>query len=254
MKYLQDSFIRKGLMKDLFMYGFDSFAGLPAESQGVGTLTDWKKGKLNTGDIRTGLAKMLGGSSKVAFVKGFYRESLTPTLVQELGMKPAAYIDIDCDLYISSKQALTYMFEQKLAVPGTLVGYDDFWVNPCCKGYEKLSPLEISEGKAHMEIAAEYGVIFRCVAGSCRPTQKCQAWGVVFVVERVLGKGMEGGDHGFHMTEREIAEWKNTPYSACERVSRKKSMGIVDFRSKKAPHGNHSKGQSFDKRKSNPRK
>ena len=73
-------------------------------------------------------------------MKGFYSESLTPTLVQELGMKPAAYIDIDCDLYISSKQALAYMFEQKLAVPGTLIGYDDFWVNPCCEGYEKMSP------------------------------------------------------------------------------------------------------------------
>ena len=75
---------------------------------------------------------------------------------------------------------------------------------------------------------------------------------MVFVVERVLGKGMEGGDHGFHMTEREIAEWKNTPGSPCERVSKKKSMSIVDFRSKKVALDNHSKGQSFEVKDAEP--
>ena len=74
-----------------------------------------KKGKWNGGDTREELTAALGGPSKVAFIKGYYNESLTPSLVQELGLKPAAYIDLDADLYISTKQALAYMSRRAAA-------------------------------------------------------------------------------------------------------------------------------------------
>jgi hypothetical protein len=206
--------------RDKFMYGFDSFSGLPEEAEGHGKQSGWSMGNLNSGDVRKSLKEQLGGPAKVAFVKGYFNESLTPTLAGRLGMKPASYIDVDADLYISTKQALAWMFENGLVVPGTVVGYDDWWTNPCSIGGEGISPLDTGEGKAHAEVANEFGVVFRCVAGGCRAQLACQAWGAIFVVENILGKGVSGGDHGFHMTRREITTWKAAE-KVCINLSKK---------------------------------
>jgi hypothetical protein len=210
---------RKPQFQNTFMYGFDSFEGFPDEAEGIGTQFDWTKGGYNGGDIRQELVAKLGGPSQVAFVKGFYQESLTPGLVKQLGMTPAAYIDMDASLYISSKQALTWVFENKLAIPRTLVGYNNWWVNSCSPGAKNLSPLETAEGKAHAEVSREFGVVFRCVAGGCRTSPSCQGFGAIFVVERILGKGMSGGDPGFHMNASEIERWKQSD-QLCRYISR----------------------------------
>ena len=39
---------------------------------------------------------------------------------------------------------------------------------------EAHSPLESGEGKAHAQVAQEFGVVFRCVAGGCRVSKQCQ--------------------------------------------------------------------------------
>ena len=71
------------------------------------------------------------------------------------------FIDIDSDLYTSTKQALTWMFRNQLVVPGTLVGYDD-WVATPPPLYSK------GESRAHAEIAQEFGVQFELVRAVCR--------------------------------------------------------------------------------------
>eukprot|EP00747_Dinoflagellata_sp_TGD_P108676 gnl/TRDRNA2_/TRDRNA2_170484_c4_seq2.p1 gnl/TRDRNA2_/TRDRNA2_170484_c4~~gnl/TRDRNA2_/TRDRNA2_170484_c4_seq2.p1 ORF type:complete len:228 (-),score=23.38 gnl/TRDRNA2_/TRDRNA2_170484_c4_seq2:96-779(-) len=66
---------------------------------------------------------------QTGFVVGFYNESLTPTLASQRGMKPALYVDIDCDLYDSSWQALDWLFASGLMVQGptgTFVYFDDW--------------------------------------------------------------------------------------------------------------------------------
>jgi hypothetical protein len=218
--------------KNSMMYGFDSFEGLPDEAPEAGEQKNWPKGSFNAGDIRQKLLPKLGGPSKVKFVKGFYNETLTPELVKENKMMPAAYVDIDADLYVSSKQALTWVFEHGLAVPGTFFGYDDWWINPCSPGGENLSPLETSEGKAHAEIANEFGVVFRCVAGGCQASPSCQASGTIFVVEKIMGKGMSGGDHGFHMTASEIQEYQHTDLQ-CKQI--RKDYKHAGFNRKRIP-------------------
>ena len=35
---------------------------------------------------------------------------------------------------------------------GTLIGYDDWWVDPCSAGGEELHPMDVGEGRAHVEI------------------------------------------------------------------------------------------------------
>ena len=73
------------------------------------------------------LASELGG--RVEWIKGFYNETLVQSLPGSKGMKPAALIDIDSDLYISAYEALDFMFSAGLVRIGTVIGYDDFWFN-----------------------------------------------------------------------------------------------------------------------------
>ena len=58
-------------------------------------------------------------------IKGFFSNSLTPTLKSERGMKPALIVDVDVDLYISCYQCLDWMFAQGLMAAGTIAYYDD---------------------------------------------------------------------------------------------------------------------------------
>ena len=58
----------------------------------------------------------------IKLVPGRYDESLKPGLATTLGMRPAAYVDIDCDLYVSTISALDWLYASRLIVPGTLIG------------------------------------------------------------------------------------------------------------------------------------
>merc|ERR1719265_974313 len=102
------------------------------------------------------------------------------------------------------------MFKSGLVRPGTLIGYDDWWVNPCSRGGEQLHPLNTSEGRAHNEVAKAYRVRFRCVAGPCRFSEfeagKACDWGPIFVVDALGGETMP--QHGFQMSEKDIGMWK----------------------------------------------
>ena len=159
--------------KGAFMYGFDSFEGLPEEADGHGKQLDFRKGHFNSGDIRESLLKELGGPELVTFVKGFFNESLTSGLAR--GLRPAAYIDVDVDLFISTKQLLMWIFENQLAAPGTIIGYDDWWLNACSRGGDRESPLDSGEGKAHAEIAEEFGVAVKDNdAAASQANQRCK--------------------------------------------------------------------------------
>lgn len=71
-----------------------------------------KKKKKYSDDPRSRLAPVLG-EGRHGWVKGYYDESLSPkhdSQVMKLGMKPASYIDIDCDLYESTRDALDFFF------------------------------------------------------------------------------------------------------------------------------------------------
>ena len=103
----------------------DSFEGLP-DSRAEKT-RGWAKGKY-AADPRQALTAELG-KDRVDFVAGFYDRSLTPGLARARNMRPALYVDVDCDLYESSVAALEWVFRSGLAAPGTLVGYDDWCLN-----------------------------------------------------------------------------------------------------------------------------
>lgn len=46
-------------------------------------------------------------------------------------MKPALLVDVDSDLYTSAYDNLDFVFGNNLVLPGTVIGYDDWWFNSC---------------------------------------------------------------------------------------------------------------------------
>ena len=188
------------------MIGFDSFEGLPS-SLSRSERSEWSPGQF-AADPRTELQNTIGREGATAqFVRGFFNESLVqPGLVRQLGKKIAKYVDIDVDLYSSALEALTFMFESGLVVPGTVIGYDDWWSGPCRRGWTaSASPLQTSEGLAHAEIARKYGVTFICLAGGCRPGVPCPAFGVIFLGASI--GDTPGGDPGFAMSDSDALEF-----------------------------------------------
>lgn len=191
------------------MWGFDSFEGLP-KTQDDFVLGEWTPGSFKASRTVDELTRKLGGKQQVQFVVGFFEKTLTPSLRERFNMPPAFYIDMDADLYISSIQVLDWVFSNGIARVGTLIGYDDFWVSPCARGGEKLSPLNTSAGKAHAEASERYRVKFKCVAGACgirSCTKNTCCWGPIFLIEAIGGETVP--DNGFHMSEKEIQTWKN---------------------------------------------
>ena len=103
------------------VYGFDSFEGLPEEwlmnAQGMG----WGKSEF-------ALNALPAVRDNTVLVKGWFDQSL-PNWI-ELHQGPMKFINIDCDLYSSTKTVLTLLNSQ--IVPGTVIQFDELycWGNP----------------------------------------------------------------------------------------------------------------------------
>ena len=161
--------------------------------------------------------------SQLSLVPGFYDKSLLPDLASRMGMRPAAYVDIDCDLYGSTKSALEWMLASRLIVPGTLIGYDDWWTTSCAVYHssdavrglrgdaasvssrkvrkDAAAIAMVGEWKAHSEMAAKFNVRLVCVAGPCREDpgalKRCDVFNYVapvFLVTHVGGAGARADD------------------------------------------------------------
>ena len=140
------------------MWGFDSFQGLPGETGGSEEHPEVERFKFFEGAFSA--AGTLGlysytklrhailhyvDDTRVHLVRGYYNESLNAERAERA--RPALYVDVDCDLYTSTFTALDWMFANRLIVPGTLIGYDD-WVQGGPTG----------EQRAHHELMTKYAV------------------------------------------------------------------------------------------------
>lgn len=104
---------------------FDSFEGLP-DIQPIDRQEIWKKGKLKTGEEQfISLVTRAGmPAERLRTIKGFYNETLTPALTQELLPAKAAVIYIDCDLYHSTVPILKFI--PPFLQVGTIIVFDDW--------------------------------------------------------------------------------------------------------------------------------
>ena len=205
------------VLKVEMLWGLDSFEGLPESST---EQPGWEKGGYSS-DPRVTLTKRIG-KDRVGFVKGYYDASLTDDLVAARGMKPAVYLGIDCDLYESTIAAMDWAFRGTgVAVPGTVVGYDDWWVLPCSER-GGTHPLSSGEGRAHREISERYDVEFVCIGGPCHHRAVAVAsqqrgkggacdlfgtWGPLFLVASI-GKGRNST--GFDMSQEDVDAFMKT--------------------------------------------
>ena len=168
-----------GLLRGYESYwGFDSFLGLPEEQEGRAGGRGWRVGAYSLScehrrnrsafkghdhlyhgrcDGEAGRAhavkqverKLDAGRLRMRIVPGFFNETLTARLAR--GAHPAWYVDLNADLFVSTRQALAWLFGNNLARPGTLLMYDDWFNTPFLEG----------ESRAHVETARDFGAIFR---------------------------------------------------------------------------------------------
>eukprot|EP00440_Ansanella_granifera_P057077 gb/GFBE01061873.1/.p1 GENE.gb/GFBE01061873.1/~~gb/GFBE01061873.1/.p1 ORF type:complete len:435 (+),score=52.01 gb/GFBE01061873.1/:1-1305(+) len=220
------------LFKDRRIFGFDSFIGLPPEDHKDSKIDAWSPGAFPGARTKSFLINSAGGGNIAKVYRGFFNESLSPSLASKEHFGPAFYIDIDCDLHSSTYHALDFMLAHGLARVGTVIGYDDWWTIPCRKYHhaEKgkrtrhLSPLSVGEGLAHQQLSIKYNISFRCIAGPCKPVKtfrECNIhnnWAPVFIIESVGRMQTLGGhQHGFEFTPEDEQAWI-TDMSVCPTV------------------------------------
>jgi len=102
------------------IYGFDSFEGLPSEMAGVERFYLFTEGFFRDVGDRIYPLRPNG-----MYIKCWFNQ-LTSEHVGLYKMKPAAFVHIDGDLYISCVDSLKFLFENNLIVPGTVIAFDEF--------------------------------------------------------------------------------------------------------------------------------
>ena len=114
------------------LIGFDTFTGITKEAPDRHISDAWIPGGFSATsraqpsiDVAMRDVARLVNRTDLTLVPGAYNESLTPALAAQIGV--AAYIDIDCDTFLSSVQALDWAFAHGVARVGTIIGYDDWW-------------------------------------------------------------------------------------------------------------------------------
>ena len=129
---------------------FDAFQGLPEEDAGISRPPVWEVGAYAA--PRSKLEGRLRGfkvpEGRYTIHEGWFRDTLKEGLIADGSFRPAAYVDIDADLYNSTFDALDFPFEHKIITEGTLIGYDDW-------GDTDL--WTAGESRAHKEIMEKHG-------------------------------------------------------------------------------------------------
>jgi O-methyltransferase len=113
-------------LKDMRFFAFDSFEGLPDNDEAADT------GKFKGGQFAFSQEQFLENLRKakvdldrVQCIKGFYSDSLTKQLQDELLPMKAAVVWVDCDLYESTVPVLDFIVP--FLQTGTIICYDDWF-------------------------------------------------------------------------------------------------------------------------------
>lgn len=96
---------------DRHYYGFDSFEGFPDDGR-----PDWDQ------DFSVG-GKLPQVPENVTLVKGFFSETLPPFL--DGLSEEIRIINIDCDIYSSTRDVFRCLTDRKLLKPGVVLGFDE---------------------------------------------------------------------------------------------------------------------------------
>ena len=110
-------------LNDMRLFAFDSFAGLPHGEAGV-----FAEGDYHCPEplFRKIISKAGVDMNRVSTINGFYEETLCSAIKSKLGLSKAALVQIDCDLYSSTKFVLNFI--EDLVAQGTILFFDDWHV------------------------------------------------------------------------------------------------------------------------------
>ena len=133
------------------IHAFDSFEGLPDEEPGIAIPPVWSRGAFanSLDDFHRRVAPLNFEPGRLVVHPGWFADTLKTSDVAAGVLKPALYVDFDADLYCSTRDALEFMFAERLIRAGTLIGYDDW-------GDTKL--WLAGESRAHQEATERHGV------------------------------------------------------------------------------------------------
>ena len=167
--------------KELRIWGFDSFQGIPPETSEE--VESWKSpagkkkahfleggysaaaalGDASVSSVVRKVAARVGHKDRVSLVPGYFNESLSDELLRDRGLRPALLVDMDADIYLSAMQALDWMFAKRLIVPGTFVRYDDWPRFNATHGPYKGTNF-FGQARAHYELSEKWDVRWKLVA------------------------------------------------------------------------------------------
>lgn len=161
-----ESFTEHNIKFDRF-YGFDSFEGLPKETEGLYCPDIWHEGAFTSAQhLHMAPENVLPHLNQyvkqytdrpVEFIKGFYEDTLNDDLMKRHDFKEPLFISMDVDIHKSCIQVWEFMI--KLVVPGTIIRYDDWgdFTNPMWEGQAEGT---FGESLAHKQIVEKYGIEF----------------------------------------------------------------------------------------------
>ena len=91
-------------------FGFDSFEGLPPETDFQDN-NIWSSGQLASSiEFAHKLLTRRGVDWKKTFlIKGWFKDTMTPELVEKHQMRHAGVIMVDCDIYTSARDSLAFV-------------------------------------------------------------------------------------------------------------------------------------------------
>ncbi|HEX2095572.1 MAG TPA: TylF/MycF/NovP-related O-methyltransferase [Longimicrobiaceae bacterium] len=118
---------------EMRFFGFDSFAGLPepdgADDAPMHTLTGVDR--LEAGmfvssreEVLARLAAHGADLSRIRLVEGYFHDTLNPATRERLGLREAAIVLVDCDLYDSTRRVLDFVRE--LLRDRSILVFDDW--------------------------------------------------------------------------------------------------------------------------------
>lgn len=118
---------RKLLWNQLRFFAFDSFQGLP-KLEGIDMLSkDFTQAKYQSSleTFTMNLQQKGIPLNKIVTIPGWFEETLNKTTIEENKIANAAIINIDCDLYQSTKVVLNFI--SSIMVDGSILIFDDWF-------------------------------------------------------------------------------------------------------------------------------
>jgi O-methyltransferase len=109
MACMHDALVKTGT-NGVRQFGFDSFEGLPPETDFQDN-NIWSSGQLASSiEFAHKLLTRRGVDWKKTFlIKGWFKDTMTPELVEKHQMKRAGVVMVDCDIYTSARDSLAFV-------------------------------------------------------------------------------------------------------------------------------------------------